>query len=95
MTEKFKDVVEKWYDKIYLYKLSDEQKSKYITDDTSLYMLNVDSLDETELITDIESAYGIIITDLERWNKGFTYMKFKDMCEWIESKSQSKKENNV
>jgi acyl carrier protein len=46
-------------------------------------MLNVDSLDETELIMDIESAYGIIITDLERWNIGFIYMKFKDMCEWI------------
>lgn len=95
MTEKFKDVVEKWYDKIYLYKLSDEQKSKYITDDTTLYMLNVDSLDETELIMDIESAYGIIITDLERRNKEFTYMKFGNMCELIESKSQSKKENNV
>lgn len=95
MTEKFKGVLEKWYDKIYLYKLSDEQKSKYITDDTTLYTLDVDSLDETELIMDIETTYGIIITDLERWNKGFTYMKFKDMCEWIESKSQSKKENNV
>lgn len=95
MTEKFKGVLEKWYDKIYLYKLSDEQKIKYLTDDTTLYMLDVDSLDETELIMDIESAYGIIVTDLERWNKEFTYMKFGDMCEWIESKSQSKKENNV
>jgi acyl carrier protein len=90
MTEKFKNVVEKWYDKIYLYKLSDEQKSKYITDDTTLYMLDVDSLDETELIIDIESAYEIDITDAERWDKGFMYMKFKDMCDWIESKSQSK-----
>jgi acyl carrier protein len=90
MTEKFKNVVEKWYDKIYLYKLSDEQKSKYITDDTTLYMLDVDSLDETELIMDIESAYEIDITDAERWDKGFMYMKFKDMCDWIESKSQSK-----
>lgn len=90
MTKKFKNVVEKWYDKIYLYKLSDEQKSKYITDDTTLYTLDVDSLDETELIMDIESAYEIDITDAERWDKGFMYMKFKDMCDWIESKSQSK-----
>ena len=96
MTEKFKNVVEKWYDKIYLYKLSDEQKSKYITDDTTLYMLDVDSLDETELIIELESAYEIIITDMERWNRGFMYMKFGDMCEWIESKHKEKLlKNNV
>ena len=95
MTDKFRNVVEKWYDKIYLYKLSNEQKSKYITDDTTLYMLDVDSLDETELIVDINTAYEIMVTDMERWDKGFMYMKFGDMCEWIESKSQSKKENNV
>ena len=95
MTDKFRNVVETWYNKIYLYELSNEQKSKYITDDTTLYMLDVDSLDETELIVNINTAYGINVTDMERWDKGFMYMKFGDMCEWIESKSQSKKENNV
>lgn len=95
MTEKFKKVVEKWYDRVYLYKISDDQKSKYITDDTTLYMLGVDSLDETELILDLETSYEIVITDVEKWNKGFMYMKFGDMCEWVESKSQSKIENNV
>jgi acyl carrier protein len=96
MTERFKNIVEKWYDKIYLYKLSDDQKSKYITDDTTLYMLDVDSLDETELILDLETSYKIVITDMEKWDKGFKYMKFGDMCEWIESKHKEKSlKNNV
>ena len=96
MTEKFKNIVEKWYDRIYLYKLSDDQKSKYITDDTTLHMLYVDSLDETELILDLETSYEIVITDMEKWDKGFMYMKFGDMCEWIENKHKEKSlKNNV
>ena len=53
-------------------------------------MLDVDSLDETELIIEFESAYEITITDIERWNRGFMYMKFGDMCEWIERKHKEK-----
>lgn len=86
MTKKFRSVVEKWYDKIYLYNISEDQKSKYITDDMTLYILGVDSLDEAELIINLESAYEISITDIEKWNKEFTYMKFKDMCDWVENK---------
>lgn len=96
MTEKFRSVVEKWYDKIYLYFIDEAHKSKYITDDMNLYILGVDSLDEAELIINLESAYEISITDKEKWNKGFTYMKFKDMCDWIESKHKEKSlKNNV
>lgn len=86
MSDKFRVIIEKWFDDLYLYELSETQKHKYLTDDTTLYMLCVDSLDTAKLIMDLESAYEIIITDVEVWNKGFIYMKFKDMCDWIESK---------
>ena len=90
MTDKFRNVVETWYNKIYLYELSETQKIKYLTDDTTLHMLCVDSLDGAHLIMDLENAYGIIITDAEAWDKGFEFMKFKDMCDWVESKPKSK-----
>jgi acyl carrier protein len=89
MTEKFKGVIHKWYNRLwdrFLYKYPAYHKSIDITDDMTLCELGMDSLDETELIMDLESAYDIVILDDELWEKDAIHMSFKDMCDWVESK---------
>lgn len=89
MTEKFKGVVQKWYDRAWghdSYRYPGYRKVDYITDDMSLYELGMDSLDEVELIMNLEIAYDVIITDEEISKKDVIHMRFSDMCDWIESK---------
>ena len=90
MTEKFRNVVQAWYDKVQPYYIGASPIENGITDDLTLYQLDVDSLDETLLIMDLEIAYNITITDSEIFEKWGTnniiYTKFKDICDWVESK---------
>lgn len=89
MTEKFKYVIQNWYDKAWSgCEVPHGRKYDFLTGDMTLFELGMDSLDEVELILNLELVYNISITDDEAIEKDFMNMKLKDMCEWVENKAK-------
>ena len=87
MTEKFKYVIHNWYERAWNgCDVPCDRKRDFLTGDMTLFELGMDSLDEVELILNLELVYNISISDEEAIEKDFMNMKFKDMCEWIENK---------
>lgn len=89
MTEKFKYVIQNWYDKAWSgCEVPYSRKYDYLTGDMTLFELGMDSLDEVELILNLELVYNISITDDEAIENDFMNMKLEDMCEWVENKAK-------
>lgn len=87
MTEKFRNIVQSWYDKVNPLRINNKSHIvDYITDDLSIYDLGVDSMDEMELIMDIEVAYNITISDNDINEQKIRTMSFKELCDWVENK---------
>ena len=64
MTEKFKYVIQNWYDKAWSgCEVPHGRKYDFLTGDMTLFELGMDSLDEVELILNLELVYNISITD--------------------------------
>lgn len=87
MTEKFRNIVQSWYDKVNPFHINNKSHIvDYITDDLSIYDLGVDSMDEMELIMDIEVAYNITISDNDIIEQKIRTISFKELCDWVENK---------